>query len=345
MCSPLLAVSARGAYATGEAGLSDFAELLRLSQGLKLLEALGLDLPDPLAGDVEGPADLVQGPRMLAAEPVTQLEHAALAIGEVLQGLLQRLLGEQLGGTLEGGLGTLIRDELAELRLLLVADRLLERDRRLRRPLDRVDFLGLDAGDLGDLIRGRLAAQLGDQLALRATDLVELLDDVDRDADGPCLVGECAGDRLADPPGRVGRELEALAVVELLGGAHQGNGPLLDQVEEGQALVPVVLGDRDDEAKVRLDHLLLRVEIPALDLLRQVDLLGRREQPDLADVLEEELQGIGGHVRLQVERLLALATTLAVGPLGLGRGLLRRIEVLDQLDAVLLEVSVEVLDV
>src|SRR4029453_17733354 len=75
------------------------------------------------------------------------------------------------------------------------------------------------------------------------------------------------------------------------------------------------------------------------------DFLGGGEQPDLADVLEEELQGIGGHVRLQVERLLARATALAVGPLGLGGRPLRRAEVLDQLDAVLLEVAVEVPDV
>src|SRR5215207_951337 len=327
--------------------LREFAKLLRRGERLELLQRLVLDLADPLAGDVEGAADLVERARMLAAEPVAELEHAALAVGEVLEGLLERLLGEQLGGALEGGLGALIGDELAELRLLLVADRLLEGDGRLGRALDRVDLLGLDvAGDLGDLLRRRLAAELGDQLALRAADLVELLDDVDRDADGPRLVGERSGDRLADPPGGVGGELEAPAVVELLRRTDQAQRPLLDQVEEGQALVAVVLGDRDDESKVRLDHLLLGVELAALDLLREVDLLGGGEQPDFADVLEEELQGVGGHVRLQVERrLLALATALAIGPLVLGGGLLSRVEVLDQLDTRLLEVPVEVLDV
>src|SRR5438045_6114474 len=178
----------------------DLAELLRLREGLELLQALGLDLPDPLAGDVEGTADLVQGPRVLAAEPVAELEHAALAVGEVLEGLLQRLLGEQLGGTLEGGLGALIGDELAELRLLLVADRLLQRDRGLRGALDRVDLLRLDAGDLGDLLGGGLAAQLGDELALGAADLVELLGDVDGDADRPGLVGPGARGGLAATP-------------------------------------------------------------------------------------------------------------------------------------------------
>src|SRR3954468_9310272 len=282
---------------------------------------------------------------MLAAEPVTELEHATLAVGEVLEGFLQRFLGEQLSGALEGGLGTLIGDELTELRLLLVADRLLQRDRSLRRALDRVDLLGLDAGDFGDLLRGGLATQLGDELPLGTADLVELLDYVDRDADGPRLVGERASDRLADPPGRVGRELEALAVVELLRRADQTERALLNQVEERQALVAVVLGDRHDQTEVGLDHLLLRVQVAALDALRELDLLGGGEQPDLADVLEEQLQGIGGHIRLQVQRLLALATALTVGALVLGGRLLGRVEVLDQLDAHLLEVPVEVLDV
>src|SRR4051794_3272917 len=176
--------------------LSDVAELLSLGEALELLERLVLDLADALARHVERAPDLIQRARVLPAEAVPQLEDAALAVGEVLQRLAQRFLGEDLGGTLVGGLGTLVSDELTELRLLLVADRLLERDRCLRGALDRVHFLGVDAGDLGDLLGGGLTAELGDELALGAADLVELLDDVDRDPDRPRLVGERAGDGL-----------------------------------------------------------------------------------------------------------------------------------------------------
>jgi len=222
---------------------------------------------------------------VLAAQAVAKLEHAALAVGEVLQRFAQRLLGEDLGRTVERGLGPLVGDELAELGLLLVADRLLERDRRLGGALDRVDLLRIDAGDVGDLLGGGLAAELGDQLALGAADLVQLLDHVHGDADGAGLVGQRAGDGLADPPRRVGGELEALAVVELLRGAHESERALLDQVEEGKALIAVVLGDRHDEAQVGLDHLLLGVEVSALDGLGEGDFLGGGEQADLADVL------------------------------------------------------------
>ena len=79
----------------------DVAQLLRLGERLQLLQRLVLDLADPLAGDVERAADLVERARVLAAEPVAELEHAALAVGEVLQRLAQRLLGEQVGGALE----------------------------------------------------------------------------------------------------------------------------------------------------------------------------------------------------------------------------------------------------
>src|SRR5688500_8349268 len=115
--------------------LRHVSQLLGLGEALELLQRLVLDLADPLARDVERAADLVERPRVLAAEPVAQLEDAPLAIGEVLERLAQRLLGEDLGGPLVRGLGALVGDELAELRLLLVADRLLERDRRLGRAL------------------------------------------------------------------------------------------------------------------------------------------------------------------------------------------------------------------
>ena len=120
---------------------------------------LVLDLADPLARDVERAPDLVERARVLAAEAVAQLEHAALAVAEVLERLAQSLVGEDLHGPLVRGLGPLVGDQLAELGPLLVTDRLLERDRRLCGALDRVDLLGLDAGHLGDLLGRRLAAE------------------------------------------------------------------------------------------------------------------------------------------------------------------------------------------
>src|SRR5262249_29161714 len=166
------------------------SELLSLGEALQLLQGLVLDLADPLAGHVERAPYLIQRARVLAAETVTQLEHAAFAVGEVLERLAQRLLGEDLGRALVRGLGPLVGDELAELRLLLVPHGLLQRHGRLGGALDRVDLLRVDPGDVGDLVRAGLPPELGHELALGPSDLVELLHHVHRDADRPSLVGK-----------------------------------------------------------------------------------------------------------------------------------------------------------
>src|SRR2546430_3396167 len=265
--------------------LRHVAQRDRLGERAQLLQALVLDLADPLARHVERAADLVERARMLAVEAVAELENAPLAQAQRRQHALQRRLAElDLGGLLRKRLA-LVGEEVPELGLLLVADRLLQRDRRLRAAADLLDLVRVQLDVQADLPRERLAPELGAQLPLRADDLVQLLDDVHRHPDRPGLVRERAGDGLANPPRGVRRELEALAVVELLGRAHEPDRPLLNQIEEGQALVAVPLGDRDDEAQVRLDHLLLREMLPALDALRELDLLGGGENVDLADVL------------------------------------------------------------
>ena len=101
---------------------------------------------------------------------------------------------------------------------------------------------------VGDLLERRLATEHRPQRALGAVHLLQPLDDVHGHPDRPRLVGERPRDRLADPPGRVGRELEAAAPVELLHRPDQAQRAFLDQVEERETLVAVVLRDRDRRA-------------------------------------------------------------------------------------------------
>src|SRR5436190_12887003 len=302
--------------------LRHVAELLRLGERAQLLQRLVLDLADALAGDVERAADLVERARGLAVQAEAHLDHAALALAEHLQRAAERLVPQRQRRPLVGERLRLILDEVPELRLLVVADRFLEGYRRLRGAADLLDLLDGHLELKGDLERARLPAALGAQLALGAQDLVQLLDDVHGHADRAALVGERARDGLADPPRRVGGELEPLSVVELLRGADEADRPLLDQVEEGQALVAVALGDRDDEPEVRLDHLLLGAVVAALDALRELDLLRGGEQVDLADVLQKELQRVGRDLELDgillverraVDRLNLLDLVVFVG--------------------------------
>src|SRR5207244_12943802 len=123
----------------------------------------------------------------------------------------------------------------------------------------------------GQLLGGRLAAVLVQQLARRADQLVDRLDHVHRDADRPRLVGDRAGDRLADPPRRIGRELVAAAVLEFVDRLHQPDIAFLDQVEELQAAVGVFLGNENHETQIRLDDVLRGLARLALALLHALD--------------------------------------------------------------------------
>ena len=92
---------------------------------------------------------------------------------------------------------------------------------------------------------------------------------MDRDPDRPRVVGDRAGDGLADPPRRVRRELEAAAVLEAVDRLHEPDVALLDQIEQAQVASQITLGHRDDEAEVRLHQLLLglaHVAVAAGDL-------------------------------------------------------------------------------
>ena len=123
--------------------------------------------------------------------------------------------------------------------------------------------------------------------------LVELLDHVDRDPDRAPLVCDRTRDRLANPPGGVGRELVPAAVVELLDRPDQAHRALLDQVEEGEPASEVGLGDRHHQPQVGLDHLLLGLHVAALDPAGECDLLLRRQQvhaPDRPEVQPQRVE-------------------------------------------------------
>src|SRR3954451_3566834 len=61
------------------------AQHLGATRVTQLAHRLGLDLPDPLAGDAVDLADLVQGARLAVGEPEAQLDYAGLALGQRLQ--------------------------------------------------------------------------------------------------------------------------------------------------------------------------------------------------------------------------------------------------------------------
>ena len=198
--------------------------------------------------------------------------------------------------------------------IFLVADRRLQADRLLGDLQHLADFLQRHAELFGQLLRRRLAADLVQHLPRRAHQLVDRLDHVHRNADRARLVGDRAGDRLADPPRGIGRELVAAAILELIDRLHQADVAFLDQIQELQPAIGVFLGDRDHQPQIGLDHLLLRP--------RAVALAAAHGHVDAAEFADRQA-GVGRHggdLRADIadvgrvlgdERLPALAGQLA----------------------------------
>src|SRR5262249_34006242 len=226
-------------------------QFLRARRMAQLAQRLGLDLANALARDGEILADFFE--RVLAAvgEAEAQPKHLLLARRERVQHLVGLLAQRQADDRIDGGHDLLVLDEVAEMAVFLLADRRLQRDRLLGDLQHFADLVDRNVHLGGDLFRRRLATKLLHQLPRRADQLVDRVDQVHRNADRAGLVGDGARDRLANPPCRVRRELVAAAVLELVDRLHQADVALLDQIQELQAAVGVLLGDRDDQAQIR----------------------------------------------------------------------------------------------
>ena len=181
-----------------------------------------------------------------------------------------------------------------------------------------------------------------EHLPARAHDLVDRLDHVHGNADRARLVRDRARDSLTDPPRRVGRELVAAPVLELVHRLHQPDIALLDQVQELQAAVRVLLGDGDHEAKIGLHHLLLGdggLAFALLHLVHDAAILGdvepgfRRQRMDLAadfaDRIALALDELGpvlaargdvlGPVLVQLARVIGIEEVVALDAVAFGQ--------------------------
>src|SRR5688500_247035 len=145
-------------------------ELAAAARVPQLAERLCLDLANPLACDVEVTADLFEGPGTSVLEAEAQLKHPPLTRREGIQHALDLLLQELVAGGIGRGDGGKVRDEVAEVAVLLLADRRLEAHRLLGDLHDLAHLLGADGlrtigHALVDLALGRLSLELVAQLA------------------------------------------------------------------------------------------------------------------------------------------------------------------------------------
>src|SRR5215831_13920911 len=274
---------ARGWQSWHRSRLEEAPELLGPRGMAELAEGLGLYLANALTGDREVLPHFLEGVLAAVGEPEAEPQHLLLARGERVQHLVGLLAQREPDHALHGRAHLLVLDEVAQVAVLFLADGRLEGDGLLRDLEDLAHLVHRHFHLHRDLFGARLAPELLHQLPRGADQLVDGLDHVHGDADGAGLVGDGAGDGLADPPRGVRGELVAAPVLELVHGLHETDVAFLDQVEELEAAVRVLLGDGDDEAKVGLYHLLLGAG--GLDLAR-------------ADVLHDTLQIVGPRLRV-----------------------------------------------
>ena len=218
-----------------------------------------LTRPDP---DAQGARRRLQRCRGAAVEPETQPDHIALQLGQAVDGRVELAERERAGDLVfEGGLAT--AHHVAESGGGVARQGLVEAGHDPRQP----DVIGVGF----ELGRERVLGQ----------------------ADGTALRLHGTLQRLADPPGGVGGETEPLAPVELLDGAHQAEGPLLDEVDHVDATSLVPARPVNDKAQVGPDHLLAGFLVPLLDPLGELGLFGGAQQRESAEIVEEQPHQVG----------------------------------------------------
>ena len=86
-------------------------------------ERLGLDLPDAFPGDAELLPNFLERARATVAQTKTQFQHLPLALGQTAQHVAEFVLEQAETGDVEGIVGGLVLDEIAEVGVIGVADR------------------------------------------------------------------------------------------------------------------------------------------------------------------------------------------------------------------------------
>src|SRR5688572_3305469 len=89
----------------------------------QLAEALGFDLADAFAGDLELLADFFQGAGIAIHQAEAEFENLALALGEAAEDILELAFEEAVAGHVHRILSLLVFDEVAKVGFVTVAHR------------------------------------------------------------------------------------------------------------------------------------------------------------------------------------------------------------------------------
>src|SRR5208282_3563567 len=219
-------------------------------------QGLGFDLADALAGHAVQIANFLEGVAVAIDQPKAHFEDVPFPRAEQGQNVLELLFEHALAGSFGRVLGALVFDEVPHAHVPIIAHRRVERDRLAGHLEQRVDARNRQTHFIGEVFRRGLAPQFLAELILRPPEPGHDLDHVDRNANGARLVGNGAGQRLANPPHRIGGKLIAAAILEFLDPLKQAKITLLNQIEQRLPPVDVFLSDGDHEAQIGFGHVI-----------------------------------------------------------------------------------------
>src|SRR3990167_9208884 len=286
----------------------------------QLAQRLGFDLTNPLAGYIELFTDFLEGVVGIHVDAETHAQNLGFTCREAGKHFACRFFKALNGGDIDWRLHGRVFDEVTQMGVFVITDRGFHGDRLFGDLQYLTDLVLRHFHAFTQIFRGRFATHFLQHLPGNTVELVDRLDHVHRNTDGACLVGDRASDRLTDPPGCIGRELVTATVFELVHRFHQADVAFLNQVEELQATVGVLLGDRDNQAQVGFNHLFLRAAgLGLADRHATVNVLDFRQGQLAFGFQGRQLLLAALDITLQVADgfgILGFAFRQATGPLG-----------------------------
>ncbi|AEW75283.1 hypothetical protein EcWSU1_03855 [Enterobacter ludwigii] len=238
--------------------VQEATQYFRAAWMAQFTQRLRFDLTDTFAGNVELFTHFFQRMVGVHIDTETHTQHFCFTGGQASQNVVccstQALGRRRVQRQLEGG----ILDEITQMRIFIITDWCFHGDWLFGDLQHFTDLVFRHQHALSQLFRRWLAAHLLQHLAGDTVELVDGLNHMHRNTDGARLIRDRAGDSLTDPPGSIGGELITTTVFKLINRFHQTDVAFLNQIQELQATVGVLLGDRDNQTQVRFNHLFLR---------------------------------------------------------------------------------------
>ena len=169
--------------------------------------------------------------------------------------------------------------------IVLIPYRSLHGNRILTKTHDLRYTIFIFAKHLRNFLIGRFSSQLLCQSTACTDNLIDCLHHMYRNTDRLCLICNCTGNCLTDPPCRICGKLKSFFVLKLINCFHQTDIPLLNQIQKRQSPADILLGNTYYQSEICFNQFLLGFRITLTDPLGNLLLFFHGKQTHLSDRL------------------------------------------------------------